>query len=90
MDNNLKVKAALSLHEVAQGLLAASLSVHDAEVMIAEAIESGALHANVKRWSTEQWEGNKLPGNLNRQETFIDRNDLNAWLVVKGLKLNAI
>ena len=42
-------------------------------------IEHGELHANVKRWATEQWEGRQLPGNINRLETFIERAELDAW-----------
>ncbi len=64
----------------AANLLSDSLtSLHDAEVMLARAIEHGELPANVKRWATEQWEGKQLPGNINRLETFIDRAQLEAW-----------
>lgn len=68
----------LTLQEAARLLPATSL--HDAEVELAHAIEHGALHANVKRWATEQWEGRQLPGNINRLETWIARADLDAWL----------
>lgn len=68
----------LSLHEAAQLIPAASL--HDAETRIAHAIEHGDLAANVKRWATEQWEGKQLPGNINRLETWIERQALDAWL----------
>lgn len=73
-------KTRLSLHEAAQLIGTTSLSVHDAEVMLAQAIEHGALRANVKRWATEQWEGTHLPGNIIRLESFIERADLDAWL----------
>ena len=76
---DLKTKNPLSLHEAAQLLTTGLISEHDAEVMLAHAIEHGELPANVKRWATEQWEGKQLPGNINRLETWIDRADLNAW-----------
>ena len=72
-------KTTLSLHEAAQLLAPGQVSVHDAEMMLAQAIECAELHANIKRWATEQWEGNHLPGNINRLETFIERADLEAW-----------
>jgi hypothetical protein len=68
----------LTLQDAARLLPAAS--THDAEVELAHAIEHGTLPANVKRWATEQWEGQQLPGNINRRETFISRSDLDAWL----------
>lgn len=68
----------LTLHDAA-GLVPAA-SVHDAELELAHAIEHGTLHANIKRWATEQWEGRQLPGNINRLETWIERSDLQAWL----------
>lgn len=71
----------LSLSQAAQILAAPGDDPHDAETQLAEAIESGCLHANVKRWATEQWEGRQLPGNINRRETFIESADLQAWLV---------
>lgn len=75
----LNQKTTLSLHEAAQLLSATTRAVHDSEVAIAHAIEHGKLHANVKRWATEQWEGKQLPGNINRLETFIERIELDAW-----------
>lgn len=71
--------SSLSLHDAAQRLASGLISVHDAEMMLASAIEHGILPANIKRWSTEQWEGRQLPGNLNRRETFIERQDLETW-----------
>ena len=68
----------LTLHDAARLLPAAS--PHEAEVELAHAIEHGALAASVKRWATEQWEGQQLPGNINRLETWIARADFNAWL----------
>ncbi len=70
----------LTLSEAAQLLAAPGSDPHDAEVQLADAIESGTLHASVKRWATEQWEGRQLPGNINRRETFIERTELQAWL----------
>ena len=72
-------KTTLSLHEAAQRLATGRVSVHDAEMMLAQAIECAELHANIKRWATEQWEGNHLPDNINRLATFIELADLEAW-----------
>ena len=75
----LEQKVALSLDEAAQLLATETLSIHDAEVRLIHAIEHGTLPANIKRWSTEQWDDMKLPGNINARETLIDRADLEAW-----------
>ena len=74
-------ETSLSLREAAELLVSGSgsLSFHDAEVMLVHAIEHGELHANIKRWATEQWDGSGLPGNINQQETRIERADLEAW-----------
>lgn len=72
-------KTFLSLEEAAQLLGTESLSVHDAEVSLIHAIEHGMLAANIKRWSTEQWDDKQLPGNINARETRIERADLEAW-----------
>lgn len=77
----LKSQTCLSLHDAAQTLVNGLISAHDAEVMLANAIEHGELHANIKRWSSEQWEGEKLPGNLCRRETFIEQSALEAWQI---------
>jgi len=69
----------LTLIEAAQLLAVPGSDPHDAEMLLAEAIESGNLHASVKRWATEQWEGRLLPGNINRRETYIERAALLAW-----------
>jgi hypothetical protein len=74
-----KLQTSLTLHDAALLLVSGLISQHDAEVIIANAIEHGKLHANIKRWSTEQWEGEKLPGNLCRRETFIERSALEVW-----------
>lgn len=76
MDSNQKTTG-MTLQEAAR--LIPSASLHDAEVELAHAIEHGDLHANVKRWATEQWEGRQLPGNINRLETWIERSDFEAW-----------
>lgn len=75
--NEATENTALTLHDAA--CLLAPASPHDAEVELAQAIEHGELHANVKRWATEQWEGRQLPGNINRRETWIERADFAAW-----------
>lgn len=69
----------LSLHHAAMSLCSEFGDPHVLEVELAHAIEHGELHANVKRWATEQWEGKQLPGNINRLETFIERSALDAW-----------
>lgn len=70
----------LTLLEAAREMVSDTLSEHDAEVALALAIQRGQLHANIKRWATEQWEGRQLPGNINRLETLIERSDFDAWL----------
>lgn len=72
-------KTRLSLLEAAQLISTDSSMIHDAEANLARAIEHGELHASVKRWATEQWEGRQLPGNINRLETYIERSELDAW-----------
>jgi hypothetical protein len=72
-------KTAMTLQDAAQLLLGPQISLHDAEVILARAIEHGELTANVKRWATEQWEGRQLPGNINRRETFIEPAALATW-----------
>lgn len=69
----------LTLREAATLLAGEGMSMHDAEVALANAIQHCELHANVKRWATEQWDGQMLPGNINPRETFIERSDLDAW-----------
>lgn len=72
-------KMTLSLEDAAQILATDSLSVREAEVNLIHAIEHGKLPANIKRWSTEQWDDKQLPGNINARETLIERDDLEAW-----------
>jgi hypothetical protein len=69
----------LTLRDAAKLLAGEGLSAHDAEVLLANAIQHCELHANVKRWATEQWDGQLLPGNINPRETSIERGDLDAW-----------
>lgn len=79
MNNATEVGNTLTLREAAKLLAGEGVSPHDAEVLLASAIQHGELHANVKRWATEQWDGQMLPGNIDPRETFIDRADLEAW-----------
>ena len=72
-------KETLSLDEAAHLLVTESLSIHDAETKLIRAIEHGKLQANIKRWSTEQWDDEKLPGNIDARETLITRTDFEAW-----------
>ena len=78
-------ETSLSLHHAAQMLATSSLSVRDAEVRLALAIDRGELVADILRWATEQWEGERLEGNIDRMRTFIERADLEAWLSAGGL-----
>ncbi|WP_243632213.1 hypothetical protein [Parazoarcus communis] len=74
-------RSVLSLEQAAHLMVesARSANLHDAEVSLALAIQRGELHANIKRWATEQWEGRQLPGNINRLETWIEAEALQAW-----------
>lgn len=69
----------LTLREAAKLLAGEGMSAHDAEVLLATAIQRCELHANVKRWATEQWDGQQLAGNINPRETSIERSHLDAW-----------
>lgn len=80
----------LSLIEAARLLVTDKLSLHDAEVLLADAIQRGRLRANVMRWATEQWDGRQLPGNINRLETHIQRSELDAWRAAQPQPLQAI
>lgn len=79
MSTEIEQATTLTLQQAARLLAGEAMSQHDAEVMLADAIQHCALRANVKRWATEQWEGRQLPGNINRLETYIERADLEAW-----------
>lgn len=76
-----KCAASLNLAEAAKLLVTGEVSQMQAEALLAHAIEAGELHANIKRWATEQWDGHRVPGNFSRLETYIDRQDLNAWML---------
>jgi len=78
-------KTLLNIHQAAQVLAPEAEQVHDMEVRLAHAIEQGELHADIKRWATEQWEGKQLPGNIDRLQTFVARSDLASWLRLKAL-----
>ena len=79
MSNATDKGATLTLREAAKLLAGEGSSPHDAEVVLANAIQHGELHASVKRWATEQWDGHMLPGNIDPRETSIERADLDAW-----------
>ena len=70
----------LTLHEAALLISGHRGNAHKAECLLAEAIEHGNLPASIQRWATEQWQGKRLPGNLNHLTTKISESDLNAWL----------
>lgn len=76
---NQQSQTSLSLRDAAERIASGLISMHDAELILASAIEHGTLHASIKRWSTEQWEGRQLPGNINSRETFIEQTDLERW-----------
>jgi len=76
-------QTAFSLHDAARSISRGPEDIHDCEVALAHAIEHGELHANVKRWATEQWEGRQLPGNINRLETFVEQTELATWLATR-------
>lgn len=84
-NTDLSNKTTLSLNEAAQLLATEGVAVRALESSLAHAIEAGRLHANIKRWATEQWDGQQLAGNINRLETFIERADLDAWVKNGGL-----
>ncbi len=70
----------LTLQEAALRMPGHQDKTHEAETLLAEAIEHGNLPASIQRWATEQWQGGRLPGNLNPLTTTIREADLNAWL----------
>ena len=70
----------ITLHEAALRIPGYQDKTHEAEALLAEAIEHGNLPASIQRWATEQWQGKQLPGNLNRLTTTISESDLNSWL----------
>lgn len=79
MTEKQELKTMLSLHEAAQLLTSERVSVRDAEVILVHAIEHAELHADIKRWVTEQWDSKDLAGNINSRRTFIERADLETW-----------
>jgi len=82
-------KEKLTLREAAQVLASELRTLDQAERVLIRAIEHGELQANIKRWGTEQWDGNQLPGNISPKETLIERADLDAWQARGGLKDSA-
>ena len=82
--NKTNNRSQLTLQEAAR--LLEDTPQHDAELELAHAIEHGTLHANIKRWASEQWEGQQLPGNINRLETWIAHDDFEDWLAGRTQK----
>ncbi len=80
----LKLKSTLSLHDAARLLSSDAVSLRSAEIELALAVDRGELPADILRWATEQWEGERLEGNIDRMRTFIERSDLDAWLAARG------
>lgn len=83
----LKLKSTLSVHDAARLLSSDAASLRGAEIELALAVDRGELPADILRWATEQWEGERLEGNIDRMRTFIERSDLDAWLAVQGRSL---
>mgnify|MGYP001388101549 CR=1 FL=1 len=83
----LRGKATLSLHEAARLMAGDGAAVREVEGALAHAIESGALAADVVRWATEQWDGERLEGNIDRMRTHVERRDLETWLAGQGRHL---
>ena len=69
----------LTLRQAARLITGGTPAIRSAELSLIHAIEHGELPANIKRWGTEQWDGNGLPGNISEDETLIERADLEAW-----------
>ena len=78
---SLAQKDRLTVHEAAMLIAADADGVRAAELRIASAIEHGTLPADIFRWATEQWHGEALPGNIDRQRTFVSRADLDTWRI---------
>lgn len=74
-------KSRLTVHEAAQLTSADASGVKEMEKRLAHAIDRGELPADIVRWSSEQWDGGHLDGNIDRTRTMLNRDDLNAWLV---------
>jgi hypothetical protein len=72
-------KTTLSLHEAAQLLSAAGGALDATEARLAQAVDQGELPASITRWASEQWDGARLEGNIDRIRTLITRADLDAW-----------
>lgn len=83
----LQLKSTLSVHDAARLLSSDAVSLRGAEIELALAVDRGELPANILRWATEQWEGERLEGNIDRMRTFIERADLDAWLTAQGRSL---
>ncbi len=83
----LKLKPTLSVHDAARLLSSDAAALRAAEIELALAVDRGELAANILRWATEQWEGERLEGNIDRMRTFIERVDLDAWLRGQGRSL---
>lgn len=79
MGDHEPTRTTLSLHDAAQLMASGSLTAQAAERLLVRAIEHGELRASIKRWGTEQWSGDLLPGNVNPRDTWIERADLEAW-----------
>lgn len=75
----------LSVHAAARLLAADEPAVRTAELRLSHAIERGELAASIRRWATEQWEGERLEGNIDRRRTFIARADFDRWCERCGL-----
>lgn len=73
-------KETLTVHEAALLIASPGLSAEAAEMQLSHAIDRGELAASITRWATEQWDGERLEGNIDRARTRLARCDLDRWL----------
>jgi hypothetical protein len=81
---NLDNKISLTIHEAALLMVSETLTLSDAEVLLSQAVDRKQLPASIMRWASEQWDGERLEGNIDRTRTLIERQDMNAWLARTG------
>lgn len=84
MDRAMQNQLSLSLHEAARLIASDTLPLADAELLLAQAIDREELPASIMRWASEQWDGERLEGNIDRGRTLIERTDLDAWRARTG------
>ena len=75
-----ETKDRLSVHEAALLLAGGRMSLEDAEKALSHAIDREELPASIMRWASEQWDGERLEGNIDRTRTLIERRDFERWV----------